>query len=198
MADDLLERGLLYVVAMKLAVLALLVALVDAGTADACEPETTCGDQFCAGPLAVLDATIVSMPTTENFRTTILIHVNSAWGTTDGIQVGANQTIMTSTTFTDQDIGKSYVLYIDRDEAGLSIDRAIDLADYWTTRCFADATPESIATVVLSTDCYHTLTPVEPPPPHCPNGIDCNAGGARGGLPLVLVLGGLVIRRRRR
>jgi hypothetical protein len=187
---------------MKLAalVLASLVALVDARAADACEPETTCGDQFCSGPLAVVDATILSMPTTENYRTSILVHVTNAWGTTDGIQVGGNQTLMTSWTFTEQDVGKSYVLYVDRNgESNLSIDRAVDLTDYWTNDCFgADASPEGIATAVLAPDCYHMLTPVEPPPPHCPTGVDCNAGGARGGAPLALVLGGLVIRRRRR
>jgi uncharacterized protein (TIGR03382 family) len=187
---------------MKLAAIALaaLASLVDARVADACEPETTCGDQFCWGALAVADATILSMPTTENYRTSILVHVTNAWGMTDGVQIGGNATLKTTMTFSDQDIGKSYVLYLERnDEGNLSIERAVDLADYWTTMCLgADATPESLATVVLAPDCYHTLTPVEPPPPHCPTGIGCDAGGARGGAPFALALAGLVIRRRRR
>lgn len=187
---------------MKLAavVLASLAALVDARVADACSPAPTCGDELCWGPIAVVDATIISKPTTENDRSSILVHVTNAWGETNGLPIGGNATLGTTQTFTDDDIGKSYVLYLERNDLGnLSILRTVDLADYQTTMCIgADATPESLATVALAPDCYHILTPVEPPPPRCPDGVTCSAGGALGGSPVALALAGLVARRRRR
>jgi hypothetical protein len=189
---------------MKLAALAIasLVALVDTRIADACEPATTCGDEFCWGSIGVIEGTIEESPLTENFRSSILIHVTNAWGMTDGIPVGTNARLATGAIFSGEDIGKSYVLYLERNSEGdLSIERGITLADYWTTMCFgADVTAEQIATTALAQDCYHTLTPVEPDPPHCPTGVGfgCDAGGSRGAGSLAVVVVGLVAGRRRR
>jgi uncharacterized protein (TIGR03382 family) len=187
---------------MKLATILLFASVIwaaSARVAAACQPAPTCGDEFCWGSIAVMEATLVSMPTTENFRTTVLVHVTNAWGMTDGIPVGGNATLATTQGFSDDDIGTSLVLYLERNSDGdLSIERRVDLADSWTTMCFgADVTAETIATIALQTDCYHTLTPVQPENPRCPSGPGCNAGGAASGGPIALLLAGLVIRRRR-
>jgi hypothetical protein len=181
-------------------VFATLVALMDVRAADACEPEPTCGREFCWGSTGVLEATIVSAPVTENYETTIAIHVTNAWGATDTLGPGSDATIKTNWIFGPDDVGKSWVLFMTGGESGFRvIDRKVDLADYYTTMCFgADVTAESIAAVELSPGCYHTLTPVEPSAPACPNGIECSTGSARGGLPIVLSLAGLVTGRRRR
>jgi hypothetical protein len=189
---------------MKLVALALasLVALVDARVADACGPPApTCGDEFCTGPIGVMEATIEGSPITENFETTILIHVTNGWGMTDGIPVGSDRTLKTTQPFSDEDLGKSYVLYLERNRDGdLSIQRRLDLTDYYATMCFGDGvTAESVATVALADDCYLTLTPTGPSSDGgCPTGIDCSTGGARSGLPIAFALAGLVVRRRRR
>jgi hypothetical protein len=187
---------------MKLVALALasLVALVDARVADACEPAPSCGREFCWGSTGVLEATIVSAPVTENYETTIAIHVTGAWGATDTLGPGSDATIKTNWLFGPDDVGKSWVLYMSGGESGLRvIDRKVDLADYYTTMCFGpDVTAEAIAAIELAPECYHTLTPTEPSSGGCPNGIECSTGSARGGLPIAFALAGLVIRRRRR
>jgi uncharacterized protein (TIGR03382 family) len=189
---------------MKLAAASLLVSLAtlaEPGVADACGPPApTCGDEFCTGPVGVMEATIASSPTTENYQASIVIHVIHGWGMTDGIPEGSDRTLKTSAIFSGEDIGKTYVLYLERDGDGdLTIQRRVDLTEYYSTMCFgADVTAESIATIALETDCYHMLTPFEPDPGHCPDANGCNAGGAVGGGPLALLLAGLVVGRRRR
>lgn len=188
---------------MKLAALALvaLVSLVDsAQVAEACgRPEPTCGEEFCSGAIGVMEATIVSPPTTENFETSVVIHVTSGWGMTDGIPAGSDRTLETTQIFRQEDVGKSFVLYLVRNSDGdLSIQRGVDLAEYQTTKCFGDdVTAEKIATIVLADDCDITLTPGGPSSGGCPDDT-CNAGGAAGGSPIALTLAGLVARRRRR
>lgn len=189
---------------MKLAVVALacLVSVVDARVADACgPPEPTCGENFCStAVVGLIEATVASLPTTENFVTSVAVHVTSGWGMTDGIPAGSDVTLVTAQIFRQEDVGRSFVLYLVRSGGDLTIQRGIDLTERWATKCFGDdVTAETLATIVLAEDCDLTLSPGGPSSGDgCPDENTCNAGGAVGGSPIALALGGLVLRRRRR
>lgn len=184
---------------MKLAALTLasLVALAIPRIAGACEPYETCGDQLCLGGTAVVEAEVLAVDLSA-YGAPVDLHVVATYGDMTGFVPGTDVTVANYSVFGNNTVGRTLPLLVTTDTDGTRrVSVNLDPSDLPAVGCIdANATTAEIADIVLSPDCYQTLTPVEPPPPDCPDGIECNAGSARGGLPLVLALG-LIARRRR-
>ncbi len=176
--------------------LASLLAIAAPRIADACEPYQTCGDQLCLGGTAVIEAEVVAVEL--SYMGPVELHIVATYGDTTGLAPGSDITVLNYSVFGTNTVGKTLPLLVTRDDDGAPrIAANLDPSDLPAVGCIdSAATTAEIADIVLSPDCYPMLTPVEPPPPDCPDGA-CNAGRGRAGLPLVLVLG-LAIRRRRR
>jgi hypothetical protein len=193
-----MARRLLYRRAMKSAAVALvsLLALAVPRIADACEPYQTCGDQLCVGGTAVVEADVLAVELSV-YGGPADLHIVAIYGDMTGFVPDTDVTVANYGVFGSTTVGKRLPLLVTRDTDGTPrISVNLDPSDLPAVGCLdPNATTAEIADIVLSPDCYHTLTPVEPPPPDCPDGA-CNAGRGRAGLPLMLVLG-LALRRRR-